>query len=154
MKPAIYLRIASIITLVFATMHTIGGVFGKPLPGVAEQTVAVMKANQFLLFGHTRTYWDFYMGFGLSITISLLAEAVLLWLLASLAPILGARLRPILLVFAVENFLVAFNANRFFFFGPVIASTVLVCLFVAAFVAASSASSASASRAAASASSL
>ena len=138
MKPAPFLRIASVVTLIFATLHTIGGVFGKPLPGVAEQTVAVMKANQFQIFGHMRSYWDFYMGFGLSITISLAAEAVLLWLLAGVAPILGARLRPILLVFALENVAVLLNANRYFFFGPVIASSLLVCLFIAAFVTAGS----------------
>ena len=136
MKPATFLRIASVVTLVFATLHTIGGVFGKPLPGVAEQTVAVMKANQFQAFGHTRSYWDFYLGFGISITISLAAEAVLLWLLASVAPLLGSRIRPILFVFALENVCVALNANRYFFFGPVIASSVLVCLFIAAFIAA------------------
>jgi hypothetical protein len=136
MKTATFLRIASVVTLIFATLHTIGGVFGKPLPGVAEQTVAVMKANQFQLFGHPRTYWDFYMGLGLSVTISLTAEATLLWLLASLAPLLGTRVRPILIVFAIENAIVAVNANRYFFVGPVIASSVLVCLFVAASIAA------------------
>ena len=51
MKPAVFLRIASAVTLIFATLHTIGGVFGKPLPGLAEQTVAIMKANQFQLLG-------------------------------------------------------------------------------------------------------
>jgi hypothetical protein len=136
MKPATFLRIASVVSLIFATMHTIGGVFGKPLPGVAEQTVVVMKANQFQLFGHTRSYWDFYMGFGLSITISLAAEAAILWLLASVAPLLGSRIKPILVVFAVENVFVALNANRYFFFGPVLASSLLVCLFIAAFIAA------------------
>jgi hypothetical protein len=138
MKTATLLRIASVVSLIFATLHTIGGVFGKPLPGVAEQTVAVMKANQFQLFGHSRTYWDFYMGMGLSVTISLASEAVLLWLLASVAGILGTRIRPILVLFAVENLFVALNANRYFFLGPVITSSLLVCLFIAAFVAAGS----------------
>ncbi len=62
MKPVIYLRAASLLTLLHAVLHTIGGVFGKPdLP--AEQTaVAAMKANQFPLMGATRSYWDFYIG--------------------------------------------------------------------------------------------
>ena len=30
MKPVIYLRAASLLTLLHAVLHTIGGVFGKP----------------------------------------------------------------------------------------------------------------------------
>ena len=33
MKPVLYLRIASILTLIHSILHTIGGVFGKPPSG-------------------------------------------------------------------------------------------------------------------------
>lgn len=66
MKSATFLRIALVLTLIHAILHNLGGVFGKPMPGPGEQAVAAMKANHFILMGNPRTYWDFYMGLGVS----------------------------------------------------------------------------------------
>ena len=85
MKPAIFLRIASGLTLLHSILHTIGGVFGSPGPGVAAATEAVMRANYFPAFGQTRSYWEFYRGMGLGVTIFLTAEGLVFWLLASIA---------------------------------------------------------------------
>ena len=85
MKPTVFLRIAAVLTFIHAALHTIGGVFGKTGPGPATVAVQAMKMNQFLLMGHTRSFWDFYRGMGLGATISLTAEAVLFWQLGSLA---------------------------------------------------------------------
>lgn len=132
MKPAIFLRIAAVLTLIHSTLHTIGGVFGKVPPGPAEQAVTIMKANQFELMGSLRTYWDFYMGFGLGITIFLTLEAVVFWLLASRTPAEVARLRPIIFVFALGYLALAVNSFRFFFLAPVINELLIVlCLVVA-----------------------
>lgn len=46
MKSAIYLRIAALLTLIHAILHTVGGVFGKPSPGTAAMVVATMQANR------------------------------------------------------------------------------------------------------------
>ena len=51
MKTTIFLRIAAVLTLIHSILHTVGDVFGKPLPGAAEQAVAAMKANHFMLMG-------------------------------------------------------------------------------------------------------
>ena len=131
MKPATFLRIASVLTLIHAILHTIGGVFGRPIPGPAEQAVAAMKANHFLLMGNLRPYWDFYMGLGLGITIFLTIEAVGFWLLASMAAG-GARLRPIIAVFALGYLALAVNSFRFFFLAPVITEVLIAsCLILA-----------------------
>jgi len=132
MRAPIFLRIASVLTLIHSILHTIGGVFGKPLPGPAEQAVAVMKSNQFLLMGNPRSYWDFYMGLGLGVTIFLTAEAVVFWLLASLVRTESVRLRPILFVFALGYFAFAVNSFRYFFFGPVVTEILIgLCLILA-----------------------
>lgn len=68
------------------------------MPGPGEQAVAAMKANHFILMRNPRTYWGFYMGLGLGITIFLTTESIVFWLLASLAPTAGVRLRPIIAV--------------------------------------------------------
>ena len=131
-KSATFLRIASVLTLIHAILHTIGGVFGKPMPGPAEQAVAAMKANHFIVMGNPRTYWDFYMGLGLAITIFLTTESIVFWLLASLARTAGGKLRPIIAVFALGYLAFAVNSFRFFFLGPVIVEVLIVsCLILA-----------------------
>src|SRR5215469_9003597 len=109
MKAAVYLRIASVLTLVHAVLHTIGGVFGKPLPGPASAAVAAMQSNQFMWLGHMRTYFGFYRGMGLAVTIFLSVEAVVFWTLASIVREDGRRLRPVLTVFMTGYLLMAVN---------------------------------------------
>jgi hypothetical protein len=132
MKPAIFLRIASVLTLVHAIMHTIGGVFGKPQPGVAAMVAATMRSNRFPVLGVTRSYADFYLGMGLGITISLTVEALVFWLLGSLAKSDAVRLRPILGVFLAGYLALALNSWLFFFSGPVIGEILIaLCLGLA-----------------------
>ena len=38
MKPTIFLRSASVLTLIHSVLHTIGGVFGNLRPGIAAAT--------------------------------------------------------------------------------------------------------------------
>lgn len=129
MKPTLFLRIASVLTLIHAIMHTLGGVFGKPMPGIAAMVVATMQANRFPVLGVTRSYSDFYFGMGLGITISLTVEAVLLWQLGTVAKSDAARLRPIIAVLMVGFLAFAVNSYLYFFYGPVIAEILIaVCL--------------------------
>ena len=138
MKPSLFLRIASVLTFIHAVLHTIGGVLGKVPPGPATVAVEAMKANQFLVMGSTRSFWDFYRGFGLGATISLTAEAILFWQLASLATADAHRLRPIIATFLVAYAAIAVNSYTYFFLGPVIAEILIVACLASAFVAAKS----------------
>lgn len=132
MKPTLFLRIASVLTLVHAVLHTIGGVYGKPSPGAAATAWAVMQANHFVLMGNERSYAEFYRGFGLCVTVFLTMESVVLWLLGSLAKQDAARLRPILAVFVVEYLALAVNSYLYFFAAPVITETLIaLCVGVA-----------------------
>jgi len=132
MKPAIYLRIASLLTLIHAIAHTIGGVFGKPQTGAAAMVVETMQSNRFPVLGVTRSYADFYLGMGLGVTILLTMEGLVFWLLASLAKSDAARLRPILGVFMVGYLAFAVNSMLFFFSIPVIVELLIAaCLAMA-----------------------
>ena len=134
MKPVIYLRIASALTLLHAVLHTIGGVFGKPQPGPQQAAVTAMKLNQFPLMGAIRSFWGFYRGFGLGITIFLLAVAVVLWQLSSLARTDSHRLMGIYWTLAVAFLLMAANSYVYFFPPPVIAELLIaICLIGAIF---------------------
>jgi hypothetical protein len=131
-KPAALLRIAAVVTLIHAVLHTIGGVFGKPGPGPAAVAFQAMTVNQFLLLGHTRSYADFYRGLGLMVTIFLTAEAVVFWQLSSLAQTDAQRLRPILATFMVAYLILAANSYAYFFLGPVVVEIcIAACLGLA-----------------------
>ncbi len=135
MKTTLFLRIASVAVIVQSALHTIGGVFGKPVPGAGTVAVAAMKANQFHVDGVDRTYWDFFMGFGLGITIFLLVEGVVFWLLANLAA-KGVDVRPIAATFCVGYLALTLLAYRYFFAGPLIFDALVALLLgLAAFAA-------------------
>jgi len=131
MNSTLCLRIASVLTLVHAALHTIGGVFGGAAPG-AQAAVAAMKANEFLAMGVTRTYWDFHMGFGLAVSVFLTVEAVVFWQLGSLAKTDALQLRPVLGTFLVGYLGVAVISYKYFFAGPVITEILIaLCLGLA-----------------------
>ena len=133
MKPALFLRLASVFALMMAVLHTIGGVYGKPDPGPATNAVLAMQSNHFPVTGLDRTYWDFFIGFGLGITGFLVIEGIVFWLLASLAKENAARLRPILVVFCLGYLGMAVLAWRYFFPPPLISDLLIaLCLGLAA----------------------
>jgi hypothetical protein len=133
MKSVIFLRIASVLTLIHSILHTIGGVFGKPVSAVAAGVAAQMR-TPFLAFGAMRSYSDFYMGMGLGVTIFLTMDSLLLWILATLAKNDPARLRPLIAVFALGYLAFAFNSYSFFFLGPVVIELIIVACLVAAII--------------------
>jgi hypothetical protein len=136
MKPVLFLRVASILTLIHAVLHTIGGVFGHIDPGAASVAVEAMKVNTFPLMGHTRNFWDFYRGMGIGVSISLTVEGIAFWLLGSLAKRHAEALRPILATFAVGYLALSLNSYTYFFLGPVIAEILIAaCLLFAIFTA-------------------
>jgi hypothetical protein len=132
MKPTLFLRAASVLTLVHAALHTIGGVFGKPEPGAAEAAFAVMQSNHFLAMGLMRTYADFYRGLGLAVSIFLTAEAVVFWQLSSLAKTQAHRLLPILATFFIAYLVFAVDSYLYFFLPPIITEVLIaLCLGLA-----------------------
>jgi hypothetical protein len=132
MRTVLFLRIASVLTLVHAVLHTIGGVFGGAAPGVQQATVAVMKANEFAVMGAMRSYWDFYRGLGLVVSVFLTMEAIVFWQLGSLAKADALRLRPVVATFLAGYLCAAVVSYRYFFVAPVITEILIaLCLGVA-----------------------
>ncbi len=125
MRSSLFLRIASVLTFIHAVLHTVGGVFGKPSPGVAAMVDATMRANRFPVFGVTRSYADFYFGMGLGITIFLLVAAVLLWQMGTLAKTDAARLRPMMAAIVVGFLTFAVVSYLYFFAAPVVVEVLI-----------------------------
>ncbi len=91
-----------------------------------------MKANKFLAFGHQRTFWEFYTGLGLGVTIFLLMDSIVLWLLAPLIMRYPKEIRPVLAAFALGYLVFAVDSFRFFFLGPVVVEIIIgICLLAA-----------------------
>ena len=70
MNASILYRIASVLLVLFAVGHTVGFLQIDPGWGV-DAMVKEMKSIRFDVLGSNRTYWDFYVGFGLFVSIFL-----------------------------------------------------------------------------------
>ncbi len=135
-KAVLLLRIASVLALIHGVLHTIGGVFGSVAPGPMQTAVTAMQVNRFEAMGVNRSYWDFFMGYGLLTTVKFLVETVVFWQLASLVKAYGLQIRPILIAFSVGYVIDAFFAWRYFFAGPAVFEIVIAgCLFWAWWIA-------------------
>ena len=133
MKATLFLRIASVLALIFCGLHTVGGVFSKPAQGVQTFVVQTMKSNSFNAMGSMRTFWDFNLGYGLILSVVLLVHSLLFWQLGSLVRTNGPRLRPILALLSVEFAAQSPIAGRYFFLGPAITSALIAACLAGAF---------------------
>src|SRR5690242_5436793 len=79
MSASTRLRIASIVAFVYWIGHTAGAPW-TPARGAAEAAaIDALRSLHFVVQGFSRSYWDFYVGFGVAISVFLLVQAVLLW---------------------------------------------------------------------------
>ena len=134
MSSAALYRISAALLVLFAGGHTIGFRRVDPRWGI-DAVVSGMQTNRFDVQGLSRTYWGFYVGFGLFVTVLLLFATVLAWQLSRLpAEVLHAM--PLLTWgFALSFVAVTYLSWRYFFPAPVIFSAVIaLCLAVAAWL--------------------
>ena len=132
MKASTLYRIAAVLILLFAIGHTIGFLQHDPSWGV-DSLLASMKSLHFNIQGFSRSYWDFFVGFGLFVTVFLLFGAVLAWQLGGLAVEALARVRVLAWAFALCFAAVTVLTWRYFFAIPLVLSVLItVCLVLAA----------------------
>ena len=132
MKASVLYRIASVLLVLFAVGHTLGFRRTKPEWGV-EPLITSMRQTHFVVDGFSRTYWNFYVGFGLFVSVLLLFAALVAWQLGALPagalPLMRGTAWAVAICFAVVTFL----SWRFFFIAPVVFSfAITVCLIAAA----------------------
>lgn len=134
MKAPILLRISSIISLLFATGHSLGGRQSWSPAGDTE-VLRAMKTVSYHVMGVDRTYWDFYAGFGWTLSVYQLLQAVLLWQFATIAKDEPRRVRPLVASFFVATIASALIAWKLIFAVPVVFSGVLAVSLALAYVA-------------------
>jgi hypothetical protein len=133
MTTTLLLRIAAVISLLFAAGHSRGGL-RKWSPMGENEVLMAMREHQFDTMGVSRSYLDFFMGFGWSISVAMLLQTILLWQMASLARTNAVQVRPMIAAFAVATFATAVIAWRFIFPVPALFSIVLLVVLVAAYM--------------------
>ena len=133
MTTTLLLRIASIISLLFAAGHSMGGL-KQWSPMGENEVLRQMTAVRFQTMGADRSYLDFFLGFGWSISVAMLLQTALLWQMASLARNQAARLRPMIAAFALATLASGVIAWQFIFPVPALFSAALLVALVAAYL--------------------
>jgi hypothetical protein len=135
MKASLLYRIASVLLILFALGHTLGFRRVDPRWGV-DSIIGALRSTHFDVGGLNRTYWDFYTGFGLFVTVLLVFVAVLSWQLGGL-PKESLLAMPIVTWGLAACFiLVTFLSWKYFFMVPLIFSGVItICFVFAAWIA-------------------
>jgi len=134
MKASMFYRIAAVLLLLFDAGHTSGFPWSDPKWGV---DLGSMRSTHFYIMGFSRTYWDFYVGFGLFVSVFLLLAVVLAWQLGGLPAATLALMRGTGWVFALCFAAITVVTWRYLFILPIAFSIVItLCLTAAAWLSA------------------
>lgn len=139
MRTTLFLRIASVLAIVHAILHTIGGMLSKPKNGAPEiAIIEAMKSRSFDVMGSMRTYWDFFFGYGWIVAITLLVQGIFFWQLATIAKTNAAPIRPIILLFCFNFLATTVIAWKYFFIAPAVTELLIAAFLAGAYFTASS----------------
>jgi hypothetical protein len=133
-RPSLLYKISSGLLLLFAIGHTMG--FRKVDPRWGTDAGSVANAMQTIHFdvqGFSRSYWDFYVGFGLFATVFFLLAAAWTWSLSGLSAETLRLMPRARWSLAIGFVVLTFLSWRYFFLAPLIFSgAVTICLIMAA----------------------
>jgi len=132
-KPSVFYRTAAVLLLLFEAGHTSGFPWSDP----KWEWILAPCGQPTLTMGFSRTYWDFYVGFGLFVSVFLLLAVVLAWQLGGLPPESLALMRGTAWAFAFCFAAITVLAWKYFFILPIVFSIVItLCLSAAAWLSA------------------
>jgi hypothetical protein len=117
--------------------HSLGMLRG-PSHGAEEIAVLdTMRNHHFDTMGSSRSYMDFFLGFGWDASINMFVQGVLLWLLATTAKTRPAEARPFIALFTIAWVASVFLYLKFFFVAPVVFAILMAIVLGSAWVACS-----------------
>ncbi len=132
MRASTLYRVASVLLLLFDFGHTLGFRQSDPKWGVDSLLVS-MRSIHFDVQGFSRSYWDFFVGSGLFVSVFLLFAAVLTWQLGGLSAEALALLRGPAWALALCFAAITVLSWRYFFILPIVFTFLItVCLVAAA----------------------
>jgi len=133
MTATLWLRISAVISALFAAGHILGG--RKNWSPMGDNPVlAAMGSTRFQVMGVERSYLDFYLGFGYSISVLQIMQAVLLWQLATLAKSSPNAARPMIAAIALAVALCGVISYSLIFPLPAMFSAALLASLVVSYI--------------------
>jgi hypothetical protein len=131
MRATLLYKVSAALLVLFALGHTIG--FRRVDPRWnANGVVSGMRGVTFDVQGFQRSYWDFFAGFGLFVTVFLVFAAILAWQLGSMSPQGLAAIPVVRWSFAVCFVAIAALTWRYFFIAPGVFSSLVALALVGA----------------------
>jgi hypothetical protein len=122
-------RIAAALLVVFCVLHTAGGLLSHKSRGsAADDVLSIMKNVQFTFMGVSCTYYGFYLGFGLMVSVFLLFAALVAWQLGGASHDERTRAAPIAWGLLAAMVLTAVLSWAYFFPAPGVMSSVIAVL--------------------------
>jgi hypothetical protein len=131
LKASTFYRIAAVLLLLFAVGHTLGFRQSDPQWGV-DTLLTSMRSIHFNALGFNRTYWDFFVGSGLTVGVFLLFAAILAWQLGRLPPATLALLRGTAWAFALCFAAITVLSCIYLFTIPIVFSCLITACLIAA----------------------
>ncbi|UJR84749.1 LIC_13387 family protein [Sandaracinus amylolyticus] len=128
----LFLRIAAVLTVLYALGHSSGYPWTPALGPDEAAMIQQMQTLRFEAEGASRTYWDFYVGFGVIISAMMITLGVVLWQLGALARQDTTRVRPIAATIALSFVINAVLSQLYFFALPTMFAVAIVVTTVAA----------------------
>ena len=126
-----WLRISAVVSLLLAIGHSLGGRKSWS-PNGDLPVLQQMRDNHFDVMGVNRSFYDFYMAFGWSLSIALFMQSILIWQLSGLVTAAVARARPMIAVITAAVVASAIIAWLMIFPVPAYFEAALsVCMIVA-----------------------
>ncbi len=126
MKPWIWYRALAVILALFTLGHTLGTRHAVTTAPEEAAVIAGMQGYRVPVMGFLRTYWEFYRGFSISISVLLATLMVIAWQLATLSrrnPREALPLGVTVLLACVGQGIVSFI---YFFTAPMVMSVAAV----------------------------
>ena len=128
MTAKLYFRTASFLMATFAIGHTIGFLSSAGKPAESIPVLEAMKSVRFQTMGFERTYWDFYSGFGLLLTVFMLMSAFLLWRLGGASQGERGLTKSIARGLFASQVAMAILCATNLFWAPIIFSTLIAAI--------------------------
>lgn len=121
-------RVAAVLIGLFALGHTVGFRQVDPGWGIGP-VIEGIRLVRFPTQGFSRTYWDFYVGFGLFVTVFLVFAALIAWQLGGMSAPELSRMRLGAWGLTLSFGAVVLLCLRYFFATPLLFSALIfVCL--------------------------
>ena len=126
MKATIWFRALAVVLAFFTLGHTVGTRHAITNMPQEQSVITAMQSYQVPVMGFHRSYWEFYRGFSVSITILLAALMVLAWQLGTLSRRDPRSAFPLALTLLAACIAQAVLTFVYFFTAPIITSVLAV----------------------------